>query len=96
MTLVVFALIHISGDPTDGFVDPSATPDVRAQIRHSLGLDDPLVEQYLRFLGNAVQGDFGESWRADQPALGLVLDRLDRRSRWPEALCFWRWHSGSG
>jgi peptide/nickel transport system permease protein len=77
VTLIVFALIHLSGDPTDGFVDPGATPEVRARIRERLGLDDPLPEQYLRFLGRAATGDFDDSWRADQPALELVIDRLD-------------------
>lgn len=75
-TVVVFAIIHLSGDPTDGFVDPGATPEVRAHIRDSLGLDDPLAVQYARFVSRAATGDFGDSWRADQPALGLVLDRL--------------------
>jgi peptide/nickel transport system permease protein len=75
-TLVVFAIVRLSGDPTDGFVDPGATPEVRAQIRDRLGLDDPLAVQYARFLKNAATGDFGSSWRADQPALSLVLDRL--------------------
>jgi peptide/nickel transport system permease protein len=75
-TVVVFAIVHLSGDPTDGFVDPGATPEVRAGIRENLGLDDPLAVQYARFLSRAATGDFGDSWRADQPALGLVLDRL--------------------
>jgi peptide/nickel transport system permease protein len=75
-TIVVFAIVHLSGDPTNGFVEPGAPPDVRTQIRHNLGLDDPLPVQYLRFLGHAATGDFGVSWRADQPALRLVLDRL--------------------
>ncbi|MDQ2682638.1 MAG: ABC transporter permease [Chloroflexota bacterium] len=77
VTTIVFGLIHLSGDPTDGFVDPAATPEVRAQIRADLGLDDPLPVQYLRFLANAVRGDFGESWRAKRDALELVLGRLD-------------------
>ena len=75
-TVVVFAIIHLAGDPTNGFVEPGASPEVRAQIRHNLGLDDPLAVQYVRFLGHAATGDFGTSWRADQPAMPLVIDRL--------------------
>jgi ABC-type dipeptide/oligopeptide/nickel transport system permease component len=75
-TIVVFAIVHLSGDPINGFVEPGAPPEVRAQIRHKLGLDDPTPVQYLHFLGQAATGDFGVSWRADQPALRLVLDRL--------------------
>lgn len=76
VTVVVFAIVHLSGDPTDGFVDPGASPEVRDRIRDRLGLDEPLGVQYFRFLTSAATGDFGESWRADQPALELVLDRL--------------------
>src|SRR5688500_4103584 len=63
VTAIVFVIVHLSGDPTDGFVDPGASPEVRERIRGQLGLDDPLAVQYLRFLGSAVTGDFGESWR---------------------------------
>lgn len=76
VSLVAFVLIHLAGDPTDGFVEPGASPEARAQIRHDLGLDQPLPVQYLRFLQGAIRGDFGTSWRAHQPALELVLDRL--------------------
>lgn len=78
VSVAVFLLVHLSGDPTDGFVDPAATPEVRASIRERLGLDDPLPQQFVRFIGDAARADFGRSWRADQPALGLVLGRLDQ------------------
>ena len=81
VTAIVFAIVHLSGDPTDGFVDPGASPEVRARIRADLGLNDPLPVQYLRFVGSALTGDFGDSWRADQPALELVLDRLSATLR---------------
>jgi peptide/nickel transport system permease protein len=77
VSIIVFVVIHLAGDPTDGFVDPAAPPEVRQQIRTDLGLDDPLYQQFGRFLANAARGDFGVSWRADQPALGLVFGRLD-------------------
>lgn len=76
VSVITFALIHLAGDPTDGFVEPGASPEVRAQIRADLGLDQSLPVQYLRFLQGAIHGDFGDSWRAHQPALELVLDRL--------------------
>jgi len=81
VTAIVFVIVHLSGDPTDGFVDPGASPDVRDRIRAKHGLDDPLPAQYLRFVRSAATGDFGESWRADQPALELVLDRLGQTVR---------------
>ena len=76
VSVITFTLIHLAGDPTDGFVEPGAPPEVRAQIRTDLGLDQSLPIQYLHFLQGAIHGDFGESWRAHQPALDLVLDRL--------------------
>lgn len=73
---VVFVLIHASGDPTQGFMPPGASPEVREATRDRLGLNDPLVVQYLRFVGNGLSGDFGDSWRDQQPALQAVVDRL--------------------
>ena len=73
---VIFVLIHLSGDPTQGFMPPGASPEVREAARARLGLDDPLVKQYLSFVINGLSGDFGESWRDRQPALNAVLDRL--------------------
>lgn len=72
----IFLLIHLSGDPTSGFLAPGSSDEVREAVRMRLGLDQPLAEQYVRFLGHALSGDFGSSWRDRQPALGAVLDRL--------------------
>lgn len=73
---LVFAMIHASGDPVDGFAPPGAPADVRDDLRARLGLDAPLPRQYLGFLSRAVRGDLGESWRNDRPALRIVVDRL--------------------
>lgn len=72
----IFALIHLSGDPTNGFLAPGSSDEVREAVRVRIGLDRPLPEQYVRFLGNALTGDFGASWRDRQPALRAVIDRL--------------------
>ena len=76
VSILVFTIVHLSGDPTDGFVEPEATPETRAAIRAKYDLDRPLVVQYGRFVEQAVRGNFGESWRARTPALCLVLNRL--------------------
>lgn len=73
---VIFVLIHASGDPTQGFMPAGASPEVREQARQRLGLDDPIHEQYVRFIANGLKGDFGDSWRDRQPALDAVLDRM--------------------
>jgi peptide/nickel transport system permease protein len=73
---VTFVLLHLGGDPLAGLVPPGASPDVEAQLRHAYGLDRPLPEQYVTFVGNAMVGKFGESWRQGRPALTAVQERL--------------------
>jgi peptide/nickel transport system permease protein len=73
---IVFLLQHLSGDPTSLLVPPEAPESARADLRAQLGLDRPLGEQYLAFLGNVTTGDLGRSYQSQQPAIGLVLDRL--------------------
>jgi len=73
---VTFVLMHLAGDPLAGLIPPGATPEVEDQIRRAYGLDRPLPEQYLDFVGRAMRGDFGDSWRQGRPALDAVLERL--------------------
>ena len=73
---LVFFLIRLSGDPVQMMLGETSGVEQARALRHSLGLDMPLATQYLTFLGNAMRGDFGTSFRYDQPALGLVLERL--------------------
>ncbi|MEZ4562597.1 MAG: ABC transporter permease [Thermomicrobiales bacterium] len=73
---LTFLLLHLGGDPLAGLVPPGASPEVEAQLRHAYGLDRPLPEQYATFVGRAMVGDFGESWRQGRPALTAVLERL--------------------
>ena len=73
---LVFFLIQLSGDPLDALVPPGATPADRAVLAEKYGLDNSLIAQYRIFVGDAVQGDFGESWRSDKPSFEAVLDRL--------------------
>jgi peptide/nickel transport system permease protein len=73
---VTFILLHLAGDPLAGLIPPGAAPEVENRIRTNYGLDRPLAEQYLDFLGRAMRGDFGDSWRQGRPAFGAVLERL--------------------
>ena len=73
---VTFALLHLAGDPLAGLIPPGATPEVESQIRAAYGLDRPLPEQYHDFVGRAMHGDFGDSWRQGRSALEAVLERL--------------------
>ncbi|MCT9116963.1 ABC transporter permease [Cupriavidus gilardii] len=75
-SVIIFLISRLSGDPLALLLPADAPPDVIAQTRQHLGLDQPLVAQYLKFLGHALAGDFGNSYRWQEPALGLILDRL--------------------
>ncbi len=76
VSVVVFALTWLTGDPTSVLVPLDTPPESVAQIRHQLGLDQSPPLQYAQFLGRAVHGDFGESFRYRSPVLPLVLERL--------------------
>jgi ABC-type dipeptide/oligopeptide/nickel transport system permease component len=73
---LVFVALRLSGDPASTMLPGDATVEELADLRRALGLDRPLHVQYVSFLGSAVRGDFGESFRHQQPAFGLVLERL--------------------
>ena len=73
---LVFCALRLSGDPAATMLPGDASVDELRDLRHALGLDQPFWWQYLRFLADAVRGDFGTSFRHQQPALPLVMERL--------------------
>ncbi len=76
VSLIVFILVRVTGDPVALMLPETATAADRAALTEALGLDEPLYKQYITFLGSAVLGDFGTSFRYGQSALPLVLERL--------------------
>lgn len=72
----VFVLIHMSGDPTQGFLPPGVSPELRESMRTELGLNDPMWQQYLQFIQRGFMWDFGDSWRDNQPAINAVIARV--------------------
>ncbi|MBV7485157.1 ABC transporter permease [Bordetella sp. BOR01] len=76
MSALVFAGIYLVGDPVSMMASPEATDAQREAIRVSLGLDKPLVMQYLVFISQAVQGNFGNSFLTGEPAMRLILERM--------------------
>lgn len=76
VTVVVFTVIRLSGDPAGLMLPAEATEADIAQFRREMGFDRPLPVQFWSFLTHAVRGDFGESLRYRQPALALVLERM--------------------
>ncbi|MBT5875704.1 MAG: ABC transporter permease, partial [Candidatus Latescibacteria bacterium] len=76
VSALVFVMMSFTGDPTYMMVPPDATDAEIANARSLLGLDRSLLAQYLIFLENSLQGEFGRSFVFRQPALDLILERL--------------------
>ena len=75
VSIVVFALVRLSGDPIPIMAPPEASQADIALMRAYLGLDRPWPVQYWTFISHAVQGDFGKSVRFRRPAMELILER---------------------
>lgn len=73
-TVMVFS--RISGDPAVMLLGPEASPEDLAAMRIKLGLDQPLVVQYLHYIGNALRGDLGRSIYYNESTLSLYFQRL--------------------
>jgi len=76
VTLITFTALQMSGDPTYLYVSERATDAEIQRTREALGFDRPLPEQYLSFLGNLAQGDFGNSLSYKRPAIEAVMEAL--------------------
>ncbi|HYC37448.1 MAG TPA: ABC transporter permease [Usitatibacter sp.] len=73
---IAFSLFNFVGDPVSLMLPPEATQADREQMRTALGLDQPFYKQFVTFLGNAVQGNFGISLRLGRPVSALLVERL--------------------
>lgn len=76
VSAVSFSLFNFVGDPVNNMVGQDATREQRIEMRQQLGLDDPILTQYTRFVGNLLQGDFGLSYRIKRPVDQLIMERL--------------------
>ncbi|MGH7323461.1 MAG: nickel ABC transporter permease [Candidatus Rokuibacteriota bacterium] len=78
VSVVVFSIVHLlPGDPVLAILSgANATPEQVAELRAQLRLEDPLVVQYLRFLGRAATGDFGRSIFSRRPVIDEIADQL--------------------
>jgi peptide/nickel transport system permease protein len=78
ISVLVFLIMQLSpGDPARIMLGPKATEKSLIEIRHILGLDLPLHEQYIRWIGNIFKGDWGTSISLKLPVLSLILQRLN-------------------
>jgi peptide/nickel transport system permease protein len=74
---LVFSLIHlVPGDPAQAMLGDGAAPQDVIELRKTLGLDQPLLTQYVAFLRHAVTGDLGKSFRTGQPVTTMIAERI--------------------
>lgn len=77
LTVLIFLILHLSpGNPVDMIVGPNATPEVYARVERDLGLDKPLLTQYVIFIRNAVKGDLGTSILQKRPVIEMIKQRF--------------------
>ena len=78
VSVLVFVVIRVlPGDPALIILGTEGTPDAAARLREAMGLDRPLVVQYLEWIGQGVRGDLGRSIQYDVPVTGLILSRMN-------------------
>lgn len=73
---LTFVMVRLSGDPTSLILPEDASEGQRTALRHELGLHLPLLEQYLRYLAGAIQGDFGRSYFDGDTVTAIILRQL--------------------
>ncbi len=73
---IAFSLFNFVGDPVSLMLPPEATAADREEVRKTLGLDEPFYVQFGKFIGNALQGNFGISLRLGRPVSQLLVERL--------------------
>lgn len=78
VAVIVFLLLRLSpGDPAAIIAGDDATSEDIAKIREHLGLDRPLLAQFMRWIGQLMTGDFGNSIYLERPVLGLIMERVE-------------------
>jgi peptide/nickel transport system permease protein len=77
LSILVFVWVRaLPGGPEAALLGERATPARVAQVRHDFGLDKPVYEQYLRYVGQVAQGDFGQSIKTTRPVLGDIRTKF--------------------
>src|SRR3979411_142414 len=74
--LIAFSMFRFAGDPVNQIVSIDTSAAERAAVRQSLGLDDPVPVQFVRYFANAAQFKFGVSYQFRQPVASLLAERM--------------------
>ena len=78
ISILIFVLVRASGDPTDLYRTSLSSEEDIARIRHNLGLDKSIPEQYWIFISGLAQGDLGESLVKHRPVTEMIMERLPK------------------
>jgi len=78
VSVVVFVVTRLIGDPVEVMLPIEATPEQRAEFAAQLGFDEPILAQFVDYLGNVLRLDFGNSLWQDRPAMEIVFEHLPR------------------
>lgn len=76
VSIITFSMVYLPGDPAMALAPETATQEDIEHIRKIYGFDRPILVQYLDWLFNAIQGDFGQSHYLNEPAANVIFDRL--------------------
>jgi peptide/nickel transport system permease protein len=76
VALIAFALFNYVGDPINNMVGQDTTPAERVELRHTLGLDQPFIVQFARFVVHAAEGNFGLSYQQARPVGQIILEKM--------------------
>ena len=76
VALIAFSMFRYVGDPVNGMLPENASSDERQELRTQLGLDAPVATQFIHFVGSAVKGEYGISFRNKRPVSDLITERL--------------------
>ena len=77
ISIISFILMQMApGDPLQAYITPQMSPDDIERIRQSMGLDQPIIVQYFRWLMNALQGNLGYSMVSHRPVIQVILERI--------------------
>jgi ABC-type dipeptide/oligopeptide/nickel transport system permease component len=74
--IITFLISRVLGDPVALLLPPESTPEQRAFLTKDLGLDRPLLIQLIVYVGKVLKGDFGQSFRHQEPAMKLLMERV--------------------
>ncbi len=86
---ITFFLMHLSpGDPMSRYDDPDISPETVRLIREQLGLDKPVAQQYMKWMGSFLKGDFGTSLRFNRPVVSLLSEAIPNTLRLTVAALF--------